>query len=262
MKRTGRGLTRVTTSKAIASRNRSAKAKAASTRRPVTGRTASTARGAKGPRVAAGRSGTGSKVTTAVSPVAGVRAAKGTDARGRGGARDAFRPLSPTGASTPRAVPIGSGPAEGEAAPDFRVETGDGKTIALSDFMGKKNVVLYFYPKDMTSGCTAESCAFRDAYAQVRKLGAEILGVSMDGPASHRKFAEKYDLPFPLLADTDKTVSNAYGVYKEKSLYGRKFWGIERSTFLIDRDGRVLKAWRKVKVNGHDRQVLDALAAL
>jgi peroxiredoxin Q/BCP len=152
-----------------------------------------------------------------------------------------------------------NGPSEGDRAPGFSLETGDGRTISLSDYAGKKSVVLYFYPKDMTSGCTAESCAFRDAYARIRKAGAEILGVSMDGVSSHAKFSAKYDLPFPLLADTDGEVCRAYGVYKEKSMYGRKFWGIERSTFVIGADGRINRAWRKVKVNGHDQEVIAAL---
>jgi peroxiredoxin Q/BCP len=152
----------------------------------------------------------------------------------------------------------GGGPGEGDRAPGFKLATGDGRTISLSDYAGKP-VVLYFYPKDMTSGCTAEACAFRDAYAQFRKAGAEILGVSRDGAASHAKFSEKHGLPFPLLADTEGTVTNAYGVWKEKSLYGRKFMGIERSTFVIGPDGRIKRAWRKVKVAGHDHDVLAAL---
>ena len=155
----------------------------------------------------------------------------------------------------------GNGPAEGDRAPGFTVTTGDGRTIALSDFAGKP-VVLYFYPKDMTSGCTAEACAFRDGYARFRKAGAEILGVSRDSAASHARFTDKYGLPFPLLADEDGTISNAYGVWKEKSLYGRKFMGIERSTFVIGPDGRIKRAWRRVKVPGHDREVLAALLNL
>jgi peroxiredoxin Q/BCP len=150
------------------------------------------------------------------------------------------------------------GPGEGDRAPGFTLPTGDGRTISLSDYAGKP-LVLYFYPKDMTSGCTAEACAFRDAYARFRRAGAEILGVSRDSAASHAKFSDKYALPFPLLADTEGTVSNAYGVYKEKSLYGRKFMGIERSTFVIAPDGRIRRAWRKVRVNDHDQEVLAAL---
>lgn len=157
---------------------------------------------------------------------------------------------------------VSEGPGLGAMAPGFDLETGDGRRVSLSDFAGKTHVVLYFYPKDMTSGCTIEACAFRDSIGKVRSVGAEILGVSMDSPALHKKFADKYSLPFPLLADTSGDVSRAYGVYKEKSMYGRKFWGIERSTFVIDRAGRIRKLWRKVKVNGHDRDVLSALAEI
>jgi peroxiredoxin Q/BCP len=159
-----------------------------------------------------------------------------------------------------RGVPAasGGGPGEGDRAPVFRLATGDGRTIALSDYAGKR-VVLYFYPKDMTSGCTTEACAFRDAYARFKAAGAEILGVSRDSEATHAKFRDKYALPFPLLADVDGKISTAYGVWKEKSLYGRKFMGIERSTFVIGPDGRIVRAWRKVKVNDHDQEVLAAL---
>ena len=159
-----------------------------------------------------------------------------------------------------RAIPAASdaGPAEGDRASAFTLLTGDGRTISLLDYTGKP-VVLYFYPKDMTSGCTAEACAFRDAYARFKSAGAEIFGVSRDSEQSHAMFSDKYGLPFPLLADVDGKLSAAYGVWKEKSLYGRKFMGIERSTFLIGPDGRIKCAWRKVKVGGHVQEVLAAL---
>jgi len=158
----------------------------------------------------------------------------------------------------PSASAAGGGPGEGDRAPGFSLASGDGRTISLAEYAGRP-VVLYFYPKDMTSGCTAEACAFRDGYAKFRKAGAEILGVSRDSEASHAKFSGKYGLPFPLLADVEGKVSDAYGVWKEKSLYGRKFMGIERSTFVIGADGRIKRAWRKVKVAGHDQDVLEAL---
>jgi peroxiredoxin Q/BCP len=148
----------------------------------------------------------------------------------------------------------------GDKAPELAIPDQDGKPIKLKDLKGKQ-VVLYFYPKDDTPGCTKESCDFRDSISAIRKSGAVILGVSNDGQASHRKFITKYQLPFPLLSDEDKTVSKAYGVYKEKSMYGRKYWGIERSTFVIDKDGTVKGVFRKVKVDGHVDEVLAALKA-
>ena len=141
-------------------------------------------------------------------------------------------------------------PAEGEMAPDFELptQTSD-KPIKLSDFRGKQSVVLYFYPKDDTPGCTTESCNFRDMSADYEEVGAAILGVSLDDVDSHRKFADKYKLPFPLLADTDAKVSTEYGVYKEKNLYGKTSMGIERTTFVIDRDGRIARVFPRVKVD-------------
>ena len=146
----------------------------------------------------------------------------------------------------------------GDKAPAFNLEDQSGKTVKLSDFKGK-TVVLYFYPKDDTPGCTREACAFRDEHSALRKAGAVVLGVSPDSGASHAKFAGKYDLPFPLLADTDHAVSERYGAWGEKSLYGRKFMGINRSTFLIDGSGKVARVWPKVKVDGHVDQVLQAI---
>ncbi len=134
-------------------------------------------------------------------------------------------------------------------------------TVALKDLKGQ-TVVLYFYPKDDTSGCTAQACAFRDALPDFSKVKATVLGVSRDSVASHDKFKTKYKLPFPLLADEDGKVCEAYGVWVEKSMYGRKYMGIERTTFLIDGKGVIREIWRKVKVPGHAADVLDAAAAL
>jgi peroxiredoxin Q/BCP len=148
----------------------------------------------------------------------------------------------------------------GDKAPDFSIPDQDGKNVGLKDFKGKQ-VVLYFYPKDDTPGCTKEACDFRDSEAQILRTGAVILGVSLDGKESHQKFVKKYGLPFPLLSDEDATVSKAYGVYKEKNMYGKKHWGIERSTFVIDTTGKVKAVFRKVKVDGHVDEVLTALRA-
>jgi peroxiredoxin Q/BCP len=142
-------------------------------------------------------------------------------------------------------------------APDFSLLADNGKQISLSDLRGKK-VVLYFYPKDDTSGCTKESCAFRDALPDFKKVKAEIFGVSKDGLVSHQKFKQKYSLPFTLLSDEDGKVCEAYGVWVEKSMYGKKYMGIERSTFLIDENGAVRQIWRKVKVDNHIEEVLSA----
>jgi peroxiredoxin Q/BCP len=149
----------------------------------------------------------------------------------------------------------------GKKAPAFKLPATDGSTIALKDLAGKP-VVLYFYPKDMTSGCTVEACDFRDASAQLKKLGAVVLGVSPDPVKKHVKFTEKEKLNFPLLADEDHKVCEAYEVWKEKSMYGVKYMGVERSTFLIDKDGKLAKEWRKVKVEGHVAEVLAALKEL
>lgn len=147
---------------------------------------------------------------------------------------------------------------EGAKAPAFSLKDQDGKTVKLADFKGRQ-VVLYFYPKDNTSGCTTEACSFRDHYQALKKKGAVVLGVSKDDEKSHTRFAQKYQLPFPLLVDADHKVAEAYGAWGEKSLYGRKFLGTIRSTFLIGADGKLKKAWPKVKVAGHTEQVLEAL---
>ena len=146
----------------------------------------------------------------------------------------------------------------GRPAPDFALQDGEGNTVRLSELRGKK-VVLYFYPKDLTPGCTQEACDFRDRHAELQAAGAVVLGVSPDDAKSHRKFAAKHGLPFPLLADTERAAATAYGVWKEKSLYGRTYMGVERTTVLIDEQGNVAKVWPKVKVAGHGDAVLAAV---
>jgi thioredoxin-dependent peroxiredoxin len=147
---------------------------------------------------------------------------------------------------------------EGDVAPEFTATTQEGKTISLSDFRGK-NVILYFYPKDDTPGCTKEACAFRDDFAAFKTQGAVVLGVSTDSAKSHARFQEKYKLPFTLLADEDKKIVQAYGVYGQKSFMGRKYMGTHRVTFLIGPDGRVRKIWPAVKPAEHAAEVLAAL---
>jgi thioredoxin-dependent peroxiredoxin len=147
----------------------------------------------------------------------------------------------------------------GDKAPDFSAYDQDGKLHTLKDYRGKK-LVLYFYPKDMTEGCTAEACDFRDNLNRLKGHDAEVLGVSPDSVARHGKFVKKESLNFPLLADEDKTISEAYGVWKEKSMYGRKFMGVERTTFIIDGKGRIERVFAKVRVRGHVDEVIDALA--
>jgi peroxiredoxin Q/BCP len=147
----------------------------------------------------------------------------------------------------------------GEKAPDFSLHDQEQKKISLRDFIGRQEVVLYFYPKDDTPGCTKEACGFRDSIKVFEKKNVVVLGVSNDDPTSHQKFANKYELPFPLLSDVDKKVAEAYGVYKEKSMYGKKYMGIERTTFVIGKDGKVKKIFPKVKVEGHVQEVLQAL---
>ena len=148
----------------------------------------------------------------------------------------------------------------GDKAPALSLPDQLGEHVSLKDFTGEQ-VVLYFYPKDDTPGCTKESCDFRDAITPIKKAGAVILGVSMDDKESHQKFIKKFDLPFTLLSDEAATVSKAYGCYKEKNMYGRKYWGIERSTFVIDQTGKLKAIFRKVKVGSHVDDVLMALKA-
>ncbi len=150
---------------------------------------------------------------------------------------------------------------EGKPAPDFELQTDRGEALRLSSLRGRP-VVLYFYPKDDTPGCTVEACAFRDRRPELAARGAQVLGVSPDGVQSHAAFRDKYSLDFPLLADSDHQVAETYGAWGEKFNYGKKLMGIRRSTFLIDGDGVVRKVWKKVDVKEHDQQVLDALATL
>jgi peroxiredoxin Q/BCP len=150
---------------------------------------------------------------------------------------------------------------EGETAPDFTLPADDGRQVKLSELRGKP-VVLYFYPKDDTPGCTKEACAFRDRSDEIKAKGAVVLGVSPDDVASHGRFRDKYSLNFPLLADAGHRVAERYGAWREKNLYGKTSMGIQRSTFLIDGQGQVRKVWKKVNVDGHDQEVLDALGRL
>ncbi|ANU23952.1 thioredoxin-dependent thiol peroxidase [Planococcus donghaensis] len=151
---------------------------------------------------------------------------------------------------------------EGMQAPEFSLKNEAGETVSLKEFAGDKYVVLYFYPKDMTPGCTTQACDFRDAQADFSALDAVILGVSADSEDRHNKFIEKHGLPFSLLVDEDHQMSEDYGVWVEKNMYGKKFMGIERSTFLIDPSGTIVKAWRKVKVPNHIQDVLETLKAM
>jgi len=146
---------------------------------------------------------------------------------------------------------------EGNKAPDFSGKNQDNKSVKLSSFTGKKKVVLYFYPKDMTPGCTTEACDFRDQFKNFKDT--VILGVSNDPPEKHQKFINKYDLPFQLISDENKKIVSKYGVWQEKKMYGKVFMGIVRSTFVIDKKGIVLKIFTKVKVKGHVDEVLDIL---
>ncbi|MCU0960357.1 MAG: thioredoxin-dependent thiol peroxidase [Pirellulaceae bacterium] len=152
-------------------------------------------------------------------------------------------------------------PQVGKAAPAFTLTADDGTKVRLADLKGKP-VVLYFYPRDDTPGCTTEACAFRDRKAEIAKLGAHVLGVSPDTVESHVKFRDKFQLNFPLLADPDHVVAEKYGAWREKNMYGKTTLGIQRSTFLIDAQGKIARVWPKVKVEGHDQEVIDALQEL
>ncbi|MBL8810683.1 MAG: thioredoxin-dependent thiol peroxidase [Planctomycetaceae bacterium] len=146
-------------------------------------------------------------------------------------------------------------------APAFSLKATDGSTVKLSDYKGKY-VVLYFYPKDDTPGCTREACAFRDRQKEIQDLGAAVLGVSADSVEKHQKFTQKFELNFPLLADTEHELAEKYGAWREKNMYGKVSMGIQRSTFIIDPAGKIAKLWKKVSVDGHDDQVIDALKEL
>jgi len=183
-------------------------------------------------------------------------------------ARSAQPPAKPKATNANTRVPpktkapaADAGPSalEGKRAPDFTLPDQDGQPVSLRNLRQRGDVVLYFYPKDMTPGCTTEACSFRDKLDLLRAAGAQVVGVSADTPASHQKFIGKHRLTFPLLSDPGNQITRAYGVYKRKSLYGREFMGIERSTFIIGRDGIVRRAFPKVKVNGHAAEVLAAL---
>jgi thioredoxin-dependent peroxiredoxin len=149
---------------------------------------------------------------------------------------------------------------ENEIAPDFTTKNQAGEEVKLSDYRGKR-VVLYFYPKDDTPGCTKEACSFRDAADVYAEKNIKVLGVSTDSEKSHQKFISKYNLPFDLLADTEKEIVTAYGVYGEKSMYGKKYMGINRATFLIDEQGKIVKVFKKINVSEHASEVLEAFGA-
>ena len=149
----------------------------------------------------------------------------------------------------------------GKKAPDFTLPADDGTKVKLSSLRGQP-VVLYFYPRDNTPGCTREACAFRDRKRDLTKLGAKVLGVSTDTVESHGKFRDKFKLNFPLLADVEHKVAEKYGAWREKNMYGKKSMGIQRSTFLIDAEGNVARVWKKVSVDGHDDAVIDAVKEL
>jgi len=151
-------------------------------------------------------------------------------------------------------------PAVGEAAPNFSLPSSTGKTVELASFAGKKPVVLYFYPKADTPGCTKQACGFRDAQNEYIKAKVAVLGVSPDPIAKVKKFADKFHLNFPLLADEDHAICDRYGVWQEKSMYGRKYWGVMRTTFIIGKDGKIQHVMEKVKPEGHEREVLELIA--
>jgi len=147
---------------------------------------------------------------------------------------------------------------QGDLAPDFKLPSDEGPEVGPSDFLGKR-VILYFYPKDNTSGCTTQACDLRDSLPAIDSQGAVVMGVSPDPVSSHAKFRENFGLNFLLLSDVDHSVAEAYGVWKEKSMYGRKYWGVERSTFIIDEAGVIAEAWRRVSPKDHVRRVLGVL---
>ena len=148
---------------------------------------------------------------------------------------------------------------EGDKAPDFKAVSNEGKEISLKDYQGKNRVVLYFYPKDDTPGCTVEACSFRDTIKKIEKTDTIVLGVSPDDTTSHNKFIEKFKLPFLLLSDGDKKICNDYGVWVKKSMYGKEYMGVARTTFIIAKDGKIEKIYEKVKPEGHAEEVLEFL---
>jgi peroxiredoxin Q/BCP len=152
-------------------------------------------------------------------------------------------------------------PSVGDKAPPFSLKDAEGRTVKLSQFKGKK-VILYFYPRDLTPGCTKEACGFRDDLAKLERADAVVLGVSTDDEATHRKFRDKYGLNFPLLADPDHKTAESYGTWQEKNMYGRKVWGIKRATFIIDKTGAIAYVFPNVKPDAHSKEVLDVLKRL
>ena len=213
------------------------------------------------------------KKTTAKKTTAKKPMAKGTKpvATKAAPAKAAAAKAAPAKAAPKKSAPKKSAPKTsaatselmiGEKAPSFTLTSTTGDKISLSDFAGRNNVVLYFYPKDDTPGCTIEACSFRDRIQEIENLGAVVLGVSPDDVASHVKFTDKHGLNFPLLADAGAALAKKYDVWKEKNLYGNKSMGIERTTFLIDKDGNLARVWRRVKVDGHDDEVIEALQEL
>ncbi len=150
----------------------------------------------------------------------------------------------------------------GDRAPDFELVANNGRMVSLGDYHRQKNIVLYFYPKDDTPGCTVEACGFRDAMPAIHKADAVILGVSPDNLSSHQKFVGKFSLPFLLLSDEDKKICKAYGVWVEKNMYGKKYMGVLRTTFIIDKQGKIAKIFEKVKPQGHEEEALESLQSL
>ncbi len=148
---------------------------------------------------------------------------------------------------------------EGQKAPDFKVPASNGKEISLKEYAGKKRVVLYFYPKDDTPGCTVQACGFRDEFKKIEAQNAVVLGVSPDAVESHNKFIDKFKLPFILLSDTEKKISNDYGVWVKKSMYGKEYMGVARTTFIVGKDGKIEKIYPKVKPEGHSQEILEYL---
>ena len=146
---------------------------------------------------------------------------------------------------------------KGDKAPDFELLGNDENTYKLSDYKGDKGLVLFFYPKDNTKGCTTESCEFKEIYDEIRKLGFEVFGISRDGLESHIKFSEKYEFPYIILSDEDKNIHEAYDVWREKNMYGKKTMGVQRSTFIIDKDGKIQKEFRNVRAKGHALKVYN-----
>ena len=198
-----------------------------------------------------------------VAPPAQSSVGSGTGPEGNGSASagSASSGGAAGAVSTPPPV-IPRGPTIGTPAPDFRLPATTDSYLSLGQFLGRKNVVLYFYPRDNTPGCTTQACDFRDSMGALNMADTVVLGISTDSIASHKGFADKFNLPFPLLADEQHEVAQKYGAWVEKSMYGKTYWGIERSTFLIDKQGKIAAKWNRVQVPGHVAAVRQAVAAL